>query len=46
MTPTSRRVGERARLGVMMILLALDVRIRIKKGTKKEKVLVGVYRVM
>ncbi len=31
MTPTSKRVGARARLGVMMISLALDVRIRKKE---------------
>jgi hypothetical protein len=31
MTPTSKRVGARARLGVMMISLVLDVRIRKKE---------------
>jgi hypothetical protein len=42
MTPTSKRVGARARLGVMMISLKLDIRIRKKgKRTKKGKVLIS-----
>jgi hypothetical protein len=41
MTPMSKRVGARVRIGVMMISLALDVRIRKKERTKKEKVLIS-----
>jgi hypothetical protein len=37
MTPTSKQVGAQVRLGVMMISLALDVRIRKKERDYKGK---------
>jgi hypothetical protein len=37
MTPMSKKMGGQARLGVMMISLVLDVRLRKQKRNKKEK---------